>query len=229
MILAIDTSTDTASVAVLGDQEPLSEITWASRGTHSRRIIQLTSEALSLAGIVPSELSAIAVAIGPGSFNGLRVGLSAAKGMAMALSIPLVGISTLDVIGFQAAAAGRRVVATVPAGRHEICISVFTTVDDALKRETDYLRLGTEEAANLCSAGDIIAGPGREALAESLALRGCPVTVQTPVRDSRRGSYLAELGRRYVDAGGESQMEDIVPLYLRRSAAEEKRAAEAQE
>jgi tRNA threonylcarbamoyl adenosine modification protein YeaZ len=184
---------------------------------------------MSVSGVNPKDLSAIAAAIGPGSFNGIRVGLSIAKGIALALEVPLVGIGTLDVIAYQAAGARQRVWATVPAGRGEVCCARFQLVGAGLERQTDYLRLDAGDAADLVRPGDVICGPGRTILVDAIGYLPQDVCFYPAVRDLRRAAFLAELARQYLDAGGETQIDDVEPLYLRRPAAEERRAAAAQE
>jgi tRNA threonylcarbamoyladenosine biosynthesis protein TsaB len=95
-ILALDTSTRTASIAIYrGEEGVISEITWRSLSHHT---VELTPYLDLLLGQNPRELAGIAVALGPGSFTGLRVGLSLAKGFALAQEIPLIGIPTLDAL-----------------------------------------------------------------------------------------------------------------------------------
>jgi tRNA threonylcarbamoyl adenosine modification protein YeaZ len=229
VILAIDTSTDQASVSLSRDNHPVSEISWQAAGNHSRHIFPVITHLMSVSGVDAKDFSAIAAAIGPGSFNGIRVGLSFAKGVALALRVPLVGIGTLDIIAYQAAGARKPVWATVPAGREEVCCARFQLIGAGLERQTAYLRLDAGDAADLVRPGDVICGPGRTILADASRHLLQDVCLYPAVRDLKRASFLAELARQYLDAGGETQIDDVEPLYLRRPAAEERRAAAAQE
>jgi tRNA threonylcarbamoyladenosine biosynthesis protein TsaB len=223
MILAIDTATDQSSIALFGLETPLAELSWFARGNHSRRLAELLPRLLELAGIEIAALTGIAVAIGPGSFNGLRVGISLAKGLALARSLPLAGVATLDVIAF--AAAGPAVCASLPAGRGEVYAAWYEGERTEWRRTSDYLRLSLADAAALYRPGTLLAGEGAGLLAETLARHGvAPALQETPAR-LRRAAYLAELGRQYCDAHRADGLDDIQPLYLRRSAAEENRAA----
>jgi tRNA threonylcarbamoyladenosine biosynthesis protein TsaB len=229
MILALDTSTDDASVAISRDGQPQAEVSWLAGGHHSRCLMAVLRQAMTLGGAAPADFTAVAVAIGPGSFNGIRVGLSSAKGLALALAIPLVGISTLDVIAFQVAEPDRGVLATVPAGRGEICCARYQLQGTDLLRNTDYVRLEPGAALDLLKEGDIVAGPGSEATVGALSGAAARFTVVHPARSFRRSSFLAELARRYFDAGGENQVDDVEPLYLRRPSAEERRSSAGRE
>ena len=98
MLLAIDTSTHFASVALHDGTQPRAEHTWLARQDHTRTLVPAIQAALASAGTHLAQLSGLAVALGPGSFNGLRVGLSTAKGLALAQGLPLVGVGTLELL-----------------------------------------------------------------------------------------------------------------------------------
>src|SRR3979411_2930269 len=102
LLLALDTSTSTASVALFDGQRVLSETTWQAGREHSTRLLVEVDLASERIGRPPAELTGLVVARGPGSFTGVRVALSVAKGMAAGLSIPVWGVSTLGALGFAA-------------------------------------------------------------------------------------------------------------------------------
>lgn len=224
VILAIDTSTEQASVAVSDASGILAEFSWRAGRDHSRHLSPVIERMFALVGIAPAGVGAVAVAIGPGSFSGIRVGLSHAMGLAMALSIPLVGVSTLDAIAFQASRSAPGVWAVISAGREQVFASHYSGSAADWRRDSDYLLLTPEELRERVSAGDMLAGPGIDQIG----------TEPAGPREAgpwgyRRAGFLAELGRRYLAAGGEDQLRTVKPLYLRRSAAEEKRASVRQE
>ena len=97
-ILAMDTATLVSSVAVATEERVLAELTAETRFTHSETLVPNIDEVLRLADTKREELSAVAVSLGPGSFTGLRIGLAAAKAIAYALSIPLIGVPTLEAL-----------------------------------------------------------------------------------------------------------------------------------
>ncbi len=94
IILALDTSGSRCDVAVVKGDEPLAQATWIERNAHSEKLIPLIEEALAASTLSRQKIDAVAISIGPGSFTGLRVGLSAAKGLALALDVPILGIPT---------------------------------------------------------------------------------------------------------------------------------------
>ena len=111
LILAFDTATHVATVAVLRDEEVLGE-----RVTVARRVLLDARELLSAAGFGVTDVERVVVGIGPGSFTGLRIGIAAARGLALALDIPVAGVSTLDAL----AAGSPGAVPVIDAGRREV-------------------------------------------------------------------------------------------------------------
>ncbi len=117
MLLAIDTSTRQASIAVYDHARGLlAEQTWFSANRHTEELMPAVAALLKLAGVATKDLTAIAVAIGPGSFTGLRVGLAAAKGLALSRGLTLLGVPTLDVTAFPHQSQPVPVIAVAQAG-----------------------------------------------------------------------------------------------------------------
>jgi tRNA threonylcarbamoyladenosine biosynthesis protein TsaB len=229
LILALDTSTEQASVAVAQGQRTLSEWSWVADRNHSRQLFTVIRHILDVVELQIVKVDALVVATGPGSFNGLRVGISAAKGLATARHVPLVGISTLDVIAFQAASADQVVWAVMPAGRGEVYLARYAGDGEKWRRTSDYLIMPVDEAASAVGAGGLVAGTGAALVCRSGGSHTSAGAPEHRAPSVRRAGYLAELGRRYLQAGGRDQLLTLEPLYLRRPSAEEKRAAAHQE
>jgi tRNA threonylcarbamoyladenosine biosynthesis protein TsaB len=122
LLLALDTSTRYSSVALCSESEFFGEYTWYSGNNHSIELFEYTQRLCAQAQVSLQQLELIAVAVGPGSFNGVRVALAMAKALAFALRKPLIGVSTLDILAFQQCAYGvqRPVCALLEAGRSEV-------------------------------------------------------------------------------------------------------------
>ena len=101
MQLTIDTSTDTASIAIIQNNEVLAELAWRCQQNHTVELLPRLAQLLNNTKVALQSISCIIVAKGPGSFTGLRVGISTAKGLAFSLGIPIIGISTLEVEAYQ--------------------------------------------------------------------------------------------------------------------------------
>jgi tRNA threonylcarbamoyl adenosine modification protein YeaZ len=216
MQLAIDTSTDTASLALTNDDEVLAEVTWRCGQNHATQLLPQLSHLLKQAGLSLQSVSCIIVAIGPGSFNGLRVGISTAKGLAFSLVIPLVGISTLEVEAYQHAGTSLPVCPIFNAGRGEIATAMYQ------KKGNNWHQIMTEHITTveaLCSqittrtlfCGEyipIIAAQLRKQLKQK-------AVIPSAAKRLRRASFLAELGLVRIKAGDYDDPVTLQALYLR--------------
>ncbi len=217
MQLAIDTSTDTASLALLSGGKIEAELTWHSQMNHTAELLPNIVHLLNLAKLQIEDISGIIIAKGPGSFNGLRVGMSTAKGLSLALDIPLVGISTLEADAFQHAHTGRPICPILNASRGEIATALYQ------KRRQRWCRLLEEyitTAEELCSrtkrttifCGDI-PPPVASQLMDTLGYRAVILERATNLR---RAGFLAELGWYRLSRGDYDEAATLQPLYLRR-------------
>ena len=217
MKLAIDTSTDTASLALVGDGGVLAELTWRCRQNHTTQLLANLDYLLKQFQVSPEQLSGIIVARGPGSYNGLRVGISTAKGLALSLGIPIVGISSLAVEAYQYAETGLVICPIFNAGRGEIATALYQ------RRGDNWCRLVSEHITTvetLCSqitsptlfCGEFVAVVAPQ-LREQL---GSKAVIPSPLTGLRRASFLAELGLEELKAGREDNLATLQPLYLRR-------------
>jgi tRNA threonylcarbamoyladenosine biosynthesis protein TsaB len=125
-LAAIDTSSDRAGVALF-DGSSANVIAWNARRNHTVTTLEQIDHLLRLSGIELSDLGAVAVAIGPGSFSALRVGSSIAKGLSFAMNIPLLGVSTTEAIASQLRWTDRPVIAVMTAGRGRVVWSRYET------------------------------------------------------------------------------------------------------
>ena len=117
MLLAIDTATRVASIALYNSEGVVAEMTWRSRENHTVELTAQIVRVMDLARVAKSDLKAIGIALGPGSFTGLRVGMSVAKGLAFGAQIPLLGIPTLDALAHAHAWQSLPIWAVLAAGR----------------------------------------------------------------------------------------------------------------
>ena len=217
MLLAIDTSTDTASLALVQDSQVLAELTWCCGQNHTTTLLPQLVHLLNQTKSSLQSLNGVIVAKGPGSFNGLRVGISTAKGLAFSLRTPIVGVSTLGVAAYQHAETGLPVCPIFNAGRGEIATAMYQ------KKYNKWLRLVAEHITTvdaLCSrittktvfCGEflpIIADQLREQLKQR-------AIIPPPATRLRRAGFLAELGQQQLAAGNYDNPATLQPLYLRR-------------
>jgi tRNA threonylcarbamoyl adenosine modification protein YeaZ len=217
MLLAIDTSTDTASIALVGGGKTPAELTWHCGQNHTVELLPRLTRLLKEAKVGIKSISSVIVAKGPGSFNGLRVGISTAKGLAFSLGIPIIGISSLEVIAYQHAETGLPVCPIFNAGRGEIAAAIYQ------KKDNKWCQLTAEHITtvdSLCSEiteKTIFCGEIMPLIADQLR-RQLGEKAIIPITGPRRASLLAELGRQRLEAGDCDNPTTLQPLYLRRPA-----------
>ncbi|HZU13133.1 MAG TPA: tRNA (adenosine(37)-N6)-threonylcarbamoyltransferase complex dimerization subunit type 1 TsaB [Chloroflexota bacterium] len=224
MLLALDTATQQAGCAVYGESGVVAELAWQAGRNHSRDLESGVQEILRLARLTFRDLSSVAVASGPGSFSGVRVGIAYAKGLCLARDIPLAGISTLDILGYQASALSASVTAVLSAGRGDVYAARYEGRGESWHRLSDYALLPVHAAAEMAS-GSLLIGDGARDVADAASGEGLDAREAPALWQWRRPGFLAKLGQSYLDTGGADLRETLEPLYLRRSAAEESRAA----
>jgi len=125
MLLSLDTATRHSGLALYDGQQLIAELNWHSANSQTTELLPRLEQIMAWAGIKPADLAAIAVSLGPGSFTGLRVAISLAKGIALANDLPLLGIPTLDATAYPHLFHGVPVGAVVQAGRGRICWALY--------------------------------------------------------------------------------------------------------
>jgi tRNA threonylcarbamoyladenosine biosynthesis protein TsaB len=231
-ILALDTATSACTVAVTEDQNVLVELTLQVPRAHSTRLMPLVAQAVTDSGIAKTDLDAIAVGVGPGSFTGLRIGLATAKGLGFALNKPCVGVPTLKAMAFGTGAQLGLVVPMLDAKRGEVFTAVYAAGSqdpatwaelvppshmhvDQLAERIQELRTGlrhTWQFVTLC--GDV-AVKYADGLGLGEVARLAPAGAMLP-----RAWAVAEVGRSLLAHGQGTAPEALAPVYLRKSEAE---------
>ena len=220
-LLAIDTSTTHVGVAVGGDGELLASRSIAASRRHAELLVPTIAEVLGAAGLVPADLDAVAVGIGPGLFTGLRVGVTTAMTMAHALGRPVVPVPTLELIAAPHAADGRVVAVVVDAKRREVFSATFTSGPALLRLTEDSVGPAGEVAASLAALEREVLVVGDGAAAHPEAFAGLPgVEVAGSEWAVARPEALVDLGRAALAAGRGVLADAVRPRYLRRSDAE---------
>jgi tRNA threonylcarbamoyladenosine biosynthesis protein TsaB len=216
MLLALDTSTRFASIALYDDNGVQGEHTWRVDQNHTEDLMPRVVALTAAAHIAPAQLTGVAVALGPGSFNGLRVAMSAAKGFALALGVPLVGFSTLETLAYQHGSLSLPVRPILEGGGKELATALYkvarnhwTQVEDPHLASVDDICAATTQRTLFC--GEI-----SPALAAELRQRLEHAIVAPPAANARRAGYLAELGWLSIREGRIDDPATLQPLYLRR-------------
>ncbi len=219
-VLALDTSTELGSVAVMGDGELRSEITARVRAKHGETLLPLIEEALRLAKVDKAALGLIAVGLGPGSFTGTRVGVATAKGLAVALGLPMIGVVSLRAMARGAAAP--LVLAAADAHKGEVYAALYARVGDTLETRIAPFHAPPEDALaqlGTLAPGAVACGSALrrypERFADRLGAELLPASFDAP-----RGALIALEAVERFERDGADDAREMEPLYVRPSDAE---------
>lgn len=232
MLLALDTATRHSGIALFDGRQLIAELTWHSTDAQTVELMPRVAQLLAWQGLTPGSLTAIAVSLGPGSYTGLRVAVSAAKGIALAQGLPLFGVPTLDATVFPHLGRAGLVCAVVHAGRGRVCWSMYGQAGTGLANPvagiqaitlgawtgwrtptvlSDALELAQEVREPTWFVGELtmeLSSQLHEILAERARLT--PLTVA-----ARRAGSLAELAWLRFQAGDSDDLAGLSPIYLR--------------
>jgi tRNA threonylcarbamoyladenosine biosynthesis protein TsaB len=209
-VLAIDTTTPHGSVALAEGESVLGEVRLRVTDSHSAHVLPAADFLLDALGLNPAQLDGCAVTTGPGSFTGLRVGLSTAQGLALAAGVPCLGVSALDVLAQRIAGAADTLVAMIDAYRGEVYAAVYERDGriraDAILVAPERLLEGLPEAPAFIGDG---------ALKHSEGIRAARPRALFPSRSLYLAGTLARMAGPRLSAGEGIPPAALRPLYLR--------------
>jgi tRNA threonylcarbamoyl adenosine modification protein YeaZ len=215
MELAIDTSTDFASIALSRKGAAIAELTWHSERNHTVELVPNIDRMLTQAKVDQKTLEAIFTARGPGSFNGLRVGVSTAKGLAFALNIPLVAVSTLEIEAYPFACTGLLVCPVQNAGRGEIATAFYRYDGEWHCLQEEHLTT-VEVLCQSIEEKTVFCGEIPESVITQLQQKlEEKAVIPQPAARLRRAGCLAALAWRRLERGEQDNPATLQPLYLR--------------
>jgi tRNA threonylcarbamoyladenosine biosynthesis protein TsaB len=220
-VLAVDTSTMAGGVALLEAGRVVGESVLDVRTTHSERLMVAIDRVFGDAGWDVHRLEGLAVAVGPGSFTGLRIGLAAVKGLALALGCPVAAVPTLDAMAAALPWASLPVCPVLDARKGEVYTSLYRWDGGEMRRAWDYLALAPEALAARLTEPVIGLGDG------AALIRSAWITLAPPTRRGPSVAVVGWLGEQRLRRGETVAPAALVPMYLRPSEAELKRRAVA--
>jgi len=220
MILAIDTASRSCGVAVVNDGAVLAEINDVSGQTHSRHLMGMVDRALAMSVGHPDRIDAYAVTRGPGSFTGLRIGISTAKGLAEAAGKPLVGVSSLEALAWQVFPVDCLIVPMLDARRKEVYGARFRRKGNGLAPIGREAALSPEAAVEGIAEPCLLVGDGAVAYAERLqGVLGDRMQMALPFQHIVRASTVAFLAQLRMATVSDERL-GLTPRYLRKSYAQ---------
>ncbi len=212
MLLAVDTSTAQLGLAIYDGAQVISEYAWRSSQRHTVELAPAVIELLSRCGLTMEDIRALGVALGPGSFTSLRVGLSLVKGLALARHIPLIGISTLDILAAAQPASKHPLAVAIQAGRSRFAVGWYKNARHGWQ-STGPARVVTIEAlANEVKTPCVVCG---EFTADDRQkLNKSEIHLASPAYSVRRPAVLAELAWARWQKGEVDDEASLAPIYL---------------
>lgn len=227
-ILALDSSGLVASVAVVEDEKLLAEYTVNYKKTHSQTLLPMLDEIAKMIDLDLYSVDAIAVAAGPGSFTGLRIGSATAKGLGLALNKPLIAVPTVDALAYNLYGTDKLVCPLMDARRNQVYTGVYAFDDRTLKILKPQMAVSIEdltEMLNEMGQEVLFLGDGVPVYQKQIDEKMKVPYHYVPAHlNKQRAAAVAVLGERYFQEGKTEEARDHQPDYLRLSQAERERA-----
>ena len=220
MLLALDTATTTMSIALHDGQTLLTEQTWPSENQHTVELAPALESLLTRCGHGIASITALACAIGPGSYSGLRIGVAFAKGIASARRLPLIGVSTLDILAAGQPNYQNTLIVVVAAGRGRVAVARYQW------RKGKWVSRGEPQLMDWATLFTSVDGPAHltgEISAEgydkwqAAQAKGIPVSLVPAGHRLRRAGFLAEEAWSRYQAAGQTGFDaaQVVPFYIK--------------
>ena len=220
-ILALDTATDSCSVAATDDGTLAAELTIRKNQTHSKHLMELIHSVLEIAGFGVGDLDGLAVTVGPGSFTGLRIGISTIKGLAHALDKPVVGVSTLEALARQCGQTSYLICSMLDARKNEVYAATYRFDADQLVQKTNARAMIPEAVVEDIKSPCVFIGTGARLYRQNIAAAAGSLAHFVPEDQNMiRASSVAFLSMLRFEAGDTDEIAGLVPHYIRKSDAE---------
>ena len=227
-VLGIDSSGMVASIAVVEDMQMLGEYTINYKKTHSQTLLPMLDEVAKMIELDLADIDVIAVAAGPGSFTGLRIGSATAKGLGLALKKPLVSVPTLEGIAFNFCGSDKVICPMMDARRSQVYTGIYEFDGNTLRKVEDQMAVPVEEILeklNIIGKEVILAGDGVPVYMEQIEkYLKVPYLIAPAHLNRQCAGAVAVLGMQYAKEGKTETAMEHQPDYLRLSQAERERA-----
>ena len=225
-ILALESSATAASVAVCEDEELIAQTLLNTGLTHSQTLLPMLEDLLNACKLRLADIELIAVAAGPGSFTGLRIGVSTAKGLSWAAGLPCAACSTLESMAWTVAHCTGEICVLMDARREQVYHARFRSDGKALTRLSPDQAISLEELAQVLreeAVPQLLVGDGARLGLDYLERMGLPVTLAPPHLRLQSAWGVARCAMEVARRGETVSGHELVPTYLRLSQAERER------
>lgn len=214
MLLAVDTSTKQMGLALYDGNQVIGEMLWNSRHYHTVELAPAVADLLERSGLRMEDIHALGVALGPGSFTALRVGLAFIKGLALARHLPVIGIPTLDIVAAAQEVRDTPLMAVLQAGRGRLALVQYKAVGDGWQAVSEPKVTTADELADRIRKPTIVCGELTADERQRLARKRVNVQLASPAECVRRPAILAELAWKRWQAGARDDTAMLAPIYL---------------
>lgn len=215
MLLAVDTSTQWMGLALYDGSQVMGESAWKTSSHHTVELAPALDDLLHRTGLIPADLRALGVAIGPGSFTSLRIGLALVKGLALALRLPVAGVPSLDVLAVGQPVQDIMMAAALHVGRGRLAVGWYAPVYGKWLLQGEPQLMTTEDLARQIKNPTLVCGELNAADRQILARKRKNVILASPAQSLRRPAYLAEIAWQRWQAGEVDEVVSLSPIYLR--------------
>jgi len=220
IVLGVETATDVLGIALTKDGELISEYRANIRRAHAERIIGSIDYMLSQSSITLEQLDGIAVSIGPGSFTGLRIGLSAVKGIACSGNIPVVAVNTLDALAYQAIFWKDQICPLILAQADELYTTLYQVNDFMIERQCDYQLISKDQVNDFLKEKTLVLNSGVRDIGKYITSEH--ITVAPANTALLNGATIARLGHTKLVNNDIENLDTLVPFYLKEFIAKRK-------
>jgi tRNA threonylcarbamoyladenosine biosynthesis protein TsaB len=224
-VFGIDTAVGTGSVALVEDDVLVAEVLLTSRQTHARRLMKAVDNVLSMTASHLSDLDGFAVSVGPGSFTGLRIGISTVKGLAFSVGKPIAAVITLDALAFQFPYARTLICSMLNARKKAVYAALYRAGQNgAVVRVSDYTVISPLDWLCHITEPCLFVGDGMAEYGSLIKQKmGLLAHFAPPFLNTIRASVIASMGMERLKNEETDDAKTLVPFYIRPSDAEIKR------
>lgn len=214
MLLAVDTSTQTIGIALYDLPQVVAEMQWKTKNHHTIELAAAVKDLMAKCGVAPAELTLLACALGPGTFTGLRIGLAFAKGLALSLHIPIIGIPTFDFLAAGQPLSPYPMACVLPAGRSRLAVSWYANDGSTWHLGHGPLVMTPDEVSDAIEGPTFICGEMTTEDRQIIGRKWKNAMLSSPALSVRHPAMLAEIGWQRWQAGQRDDPVSLSPIYL---------------
>ena len=214
MLLAVDTSTVQVGLALYDGSQVIGEFAWRSSQRHTVELAPAIAELLTRCGLTMNDVHALGVALGPGSFTSLRVGLALVKGLALSRHIPLIGIPTLDILAAAQPATKLPLAVAIQAGRGRFALGWYKSSKNGWQAKGPARVVTVKAIIAEVESPSVVCGEFTAEDRQSFTEKNDNIHLASPAASVRRPAVLAELAWKRWQAGDVDDEATLAPNYL---------------